>query len=64
MAKEYAEDKADAIQDFFEDQLRAAERYEAGKWPMPPHKRDEYEYRKNKAIPDALKRVKGIIDEL
>jgi len=31
---------------------------------MPPYKRDEYEYRKNNAIPDALERTKRKLDEI
>nr|QBN22422.1 hypothetical protein [uncultured archaeon] len=66
MAKEYAEDKAEQIQDYFDTMLKKTEIEERiPKEQRTPHSKVvEWNYRKDTAIPDALKRVKDIIDEL
>jgi len=64
VAVDYAEDKADAIQDFFENQLEESETWPAELKQRQAGKRVEWIYRKNKAIPDALKRTKRKLDEI
>lgn len=56
IAEDYARTKADAIQDFFGRMTRVEE--------LPSWKREEYEYRRGKAIPDALDRTERKLGEI